>query len=357
MFKGERGTGEMTAQGPSNWDPMKGQFKEVRSTRDFVTGKDFQFYDYGSLTALEQKTDLTVAGALQDCNECHVGGGAMEYLPAGGAQFTSALLALQSRTPLRNIATAADGTVNGGDKITPAHFTTFNYFLDSYDVNKNGNKAEMLYNDYAKTGVGEVDCLMCHMEGYSWDERKKEIRKAKHDTARAVGAGIATTNDMLWPAGAQPADGYGTTVGIYDVDKVVDDGAGNLKLAAAFADNIKRTPPSSNCASCHFGSGFTIAEGGDSKVDVKKRGDHWTVNHNFDVHSAALECMDCHYNSTTAATAGSTGAMYSSVGKVDLVNNNTGEAGPDSLDDATGIKMDMTGPDAGTLGMCDPVDW
>ena len=364
----------VSATDSSNWNPMTGQFKESINTNAPGTGKGFQFFDYTSAANMALRTDLTVAGLLQECNECHVGGGAMEYLPAGGTQFTSALLALNSRTSLRSITT---GTPNAGAPITADKFTTFNYFRDTRDLDRDGNKSDMVYNDYAKTGVGEVDCLMCHLEGYNWEHRKDEIVKAKHDTARAVGAGIATTNALQWAVDGEAPDGYGTTVGAYNATKVAPVG-GVLKLTSAFADGIKKSPPSDNCVACHMGTGYGIDDDhdghadGPSKVDVKKRGDHWLNNTNWDVHSSALECMDCHNNSTnegsrdaggnliydanglTDSTGGKTGAVKSSVGFVDLVDNNTGAATPDGLDDNNATKVYFTGPDAGKLGMCDP---
>jgi len=364
----------VSATDPSNWNPMTGQFKESINTNAPGTGKGFQFFDYGSTANMELRTDLTVAGMLQECNECHVGGGGMEYLPAGGTQFTSALLAMKSRTSLRDITT---GTPNAGDPITAGKFTTFNYFRDTRDLDGDGNKSDMVYNDYAKTGVGEVDCLMCHLEGYNWEHRKEMIEKAKHDTARAVGAGIATPNALQWAVDGEAPVGYGTTVAAYDATKTADVG-GSRALSAAFADGIKKTPPSDNCVACHMGTGYGIDDNNDgeadgpSKVDVKKRGDHWLANTNWDVHSAALECMDCHNNSTnegsrdasgnlildgdglTDSTGGKTGATKSSVGFVDLVDNNTGASTPDGLDDNNATKVYFTGPDAGKLGMCDP---
>ncbi len=341
--------------GMTTYDGATGKFAETNST-------NWTPFDYLNETAFKQKADLSMAGATQDCGECHVGGGANEYVPWSAAQMAA-------RTSLRNITSA---NVNGAGTIDPTEFTTFNYLIDTYDVDGDGDKAEALYVDYTKTGVAEMDCMMCHLEGYSWDDRTEQIRKLKHDAARAVGAGMATPNAMA-PA-AYGSVGWGTSVGAYDAAKVVDNGAGVLKLATTFAAQIKKQPPSANCSSCHFGNGVTLGAtvGADGKparrmVDFKKRGDHWADNTNWDIHSAALECMDCHANSGTAlyvndvqpagaagvdATTGTSGAAYGT--GADVVNNTTGAAGADGFVDASGVPVEMTGAGPGLQGMCDP---
>jgi len=261
--------------------------------------------------------------------------------------------------------------VNGTTTIDSTEFTSFNYLIDTYDVDGDTDKSEALYVDYTKTGVAEMDCMMCHLEGYSWDDRTAEIRKLKHDAARAVGAGMATPNAMA-PA-AYGSVGWGTTVGAYDINKVVDNGSGVLKLAASFADNIKKLPPTANCASCHFGNGFGVGDivGADGKearrmVDFKKRGDHWATNAVWDVHSPSLDCMDCHENKGSAvyvagvqsagtagvdANTGVSGAAYGT--GTDAFNNTTGAAGSDGFVDASGVPVEMTGARASMRGLCD----
>jgi len=345
--------------GMTTYDGATGKFAETNST-------NWAPFNYSTEAAFMQKADLSIAGVLQDCGECHVGGGAMEYVP-----WTATNMA--NRTSLRNIATT---NVNGGTAITSAAYTTFNYLIDTYDVDGDNDKGEVLYNDYAKTGVGEMDCMMCHLEGYSWDDRTEQIRLLKHDTARVVGAGMATPNALAkgdWAANVAPV-GWGTTVGAYDTNKVVDNGSGLLKLSTSFADNIKKLPPTANCASCHFGNGFGVgdtlgADGNPARrmVDFKKRGDHWATNAIWDVHSPSLDCMDCHENKGSAiyvagaqpdgaagvdATTGTSGAAYGT--GADTVNNTTGAAGADGFVDASGVPVEMTGAGAGLQGLCDP---
>jgi len=71
---------------------LTGKFAETNST-------NWTPFDYLNETAFKQKADLSMAGITQDCGECHVGGGANEYVPWSVANMAS-------RTSLRDITTA-----------------------------------------------------------------------------------------------------------------------------------------------------------------------------------------------------------------------------------------------------------
>ncbi len=225
-----------------------------------------------------EQVDLSVPGMMQDCAECHVGGGPMEYVPNNDPT---------ARSPLRTYATDYPG----------ANPTAFNRLVDTFDADENGTKYEVLTVDYASTGVMEMDCLLCHMKGYDYIARRDTLRQAKFDAAPAVGAGVATrtiTNtDANW------GDANWSNVR-YDANLVENDGAGNLKLNYYIIDALKTQPPSRNCGFCHFDQDLdddptTGYEGSDNhgSVDWKKRGDAWMGDVNHDVHTV-LGCMGCH---------------------------------------------------------------
>lgn len=216
-------------------------------------------YDYGSTVAFQTKVDNAVSGQMRDCAECHVGGGAMEYVIAPKGSDLSAL----TRNSLRNNENGMLGT---------GSINTYEYFIDQYDEDNDGILGEVIAQDYAVTGVLEMDCLMCHMDGYSWTARKDAIRTGNFDSSRSAGALLGTILS-------------GTTVA-YDAAKVVDDGVGNAELDAAVLDDIKGTPPSANCSTCHFDM---------HSVDWKKRGSSWSAHmaYETEVH-ASLGCMGCH---------------------------------------------------------------
>ena len=139
-----------------------------------------------------------------------------------------------------------------------------------------GDLLEVQEADFAQLGVIEMDCFLCHLKDYDYVGRRDMQRAAKFDASRAVGAGVAAQNNVAFGTA-----GYGTEV--YYNDLVVSDGT-NLSFGSSIIANLKSTPPSDNCAFCHFNHGA---------VDWKKRGDNWKKDVTYDVHTV-LGCMGCH---------------------------------------------------------------
>jgi hypothetical protein len=277
----------------TTYDATKAQF----SNAPFST---YTPYDYTSTLLFKQKVDNSMASSMRDCGECHVGGGANEYLPNNRPE---------ARTPLR-------------DKVFGAAVTAFNYFIDSYGTrgdgfNTDGTPAgfEPTVNDYSQTGVLEMDCLMCHLKDYSWEERKKAIRTGKFDASRVTGAHLGT---------AGTTDGTNVT---YDPTRVVPTGDSTaLKLASTVSANILPTPDSNNCVGCHMA---------EHAVDWKKRGDAWRSD--AEVHFS-IGCMGCHKRKD---------ADYSKVGT-------SGFSGLKGTYGFNNISAASPGDDSKKLGQCDP---
>lgn len=211
--------------------------------------------DFGTEAAFKKQVDLSVAGQMRDCGECHVGGGAMEYLPvAPGTNLAT--------TPRQELRTATLTGINA-----------WNSFIDQFDEDKDGELGEVLPQDYSQTGVLEMDCLMCHLEGYSWEARKDAIRSGKFDASRVVGAGIGEAVS-------------GTTVNYFpdSIEPYYSSSRGwTIRMTSMVRDRILPTV-SDNCASCHADM---------HAVDWKKRGDSWNVPYEADVHGA-IGCLGCH---------------------------------------------------------------
>lgn len=281
LFNGNAGT--------SSYNAAEGKFNEVDSTIDPTTGLSMVPYKFADTVDFAKKSDLSLAGNMMGCGECHIGGGAMQYIPNAS---------LAARPELRTIATVpvpGFGGTAAGAPITAADVTAFNYFIDNYDVDQDGLVNEVQYMDYAKTGVMEMDCFICHLPGYDYQARYDALRAGKIDATRAIGAGFAADNGMAWPSSGQPADNYGTTV-VYDNSLFTTTTSGNLRLSEEWMhENIAVKPDSNNCANCHMN---------EFSVDWKKRGDHWAPNGQYDfqyeVHSN-LGCMGCHERKPTAA--------------------------------------------------------
>ncbi|RMF44381.1 MAG: PKD domain-containing protein, partial [Deltaproteobacteria bacterium] len=181
LFNGPAGT--------SSYDAANAKFNEVSSN-------DWTIFQFADVNDFKKKVDLSLAGNIMDCGECHVGGGAMEYVP-----FSD----LTARIPLRELATTPGNGTQGA--LTSGNVTAFNYFIDVYDADADSNKTEALYIDYANAGVMEVDCFICHLDGYDYVKRREVLREARLDATRVVGAGIGTESDL--PYGDT---GFGTLV-------------------------------------------------------------------------------------------------------------------------------------------------
>lgn len=296
--------------GTSSYDATVAKFNEVSSN-------DWTFFDYGSAANFQDRVDISVAGVIMDCGECHVGGGGMEYVP-----FSD----LDQRIPLRDLTTgvqplygetpgAAYNATQGA--VSESQFTAFNYFIDTYDVDGDSDQTELQYMDYANTGVMEMDCLLCHQPGYDYAKRNELLRDAKIDATRPVPAGLAVENSALWTAGGVNGEGiqtapvgYGTLVN-YDESQFIFDAspttynpgltAGAYTLPSSWFDNnLSAKPDSFNCAYCHMNK---------PGVDWKKRGDNWApldasgnpaIDGTYEVHYN-IGCMGCHERKPTEA--------------------------------------------------------
>lgn len=225
------------------------------------TGKFFEIFTFGADSgagqlAYKQKVDNSNAGVMRDCAECHVGGGMNEY---AYANMPSATYDPAARTSLRSF--------DFGSAVT-----AWNYFIDVFnpDLTKRG---DVVKQDYAQTGVLEMDCLMCHQTGYDWAARKEAVRKGEFDASRAVGAKLV--NEVA----------SGTSV-FYNYTAVKTSASGKLYLD--LSASLKTTPSSNNCASCHQSQ---------YNVDWKKRGEQWLPG--SDAHYG-LGCMACHQRKDAA---------------------------------------------------------
>lgn len=257
-------------------------------------------FNYTNALLFQQKVDNSMAGSMRDCGECHVGGGANEYVPNKSPEL---------RTSLR-------------DYVFGTAVTAFNYFIDVYGTRGDGFNIDATpasyaatANDYSQTGVLEMDCLMCHLKDYSWEERKKSIRTGKFDASRTTGALLGT---------AAATDGINVT---YDPAKIQPNGDGTaLKLSTTVAGNILATPDANNCVGCHMA---------EHAVDWKKRGDTWSAA--SEVHYP-LGCMGCHKRKD---------ANFSKVGT-------SGFSGLKGTYGFNNISTNSQGDDSKKLGQCDP---
>ena len=254
-----------------------------------------QPFEYVDAADFQNRVDLSVPGMMQDCGECHVGGGGMEYVPAPD---------LNDRVPLRNFYTESFDHLTTSKTYSSFDYTAFNYFIDTYDVDGDGDLNEVQEADFSQLGVIEMDCFLCHLKDYDYVGRRDMLRAAKFDASRAVGAGVATPNTVGFGT-----TGYGTEV--YYNGLVVDNG-GNLEFGSSIIANLKAAPPSDNCAFCHFNHG---------SVDWKKRGDNWMHDVTYDVHNV-LGCMGCHEGKTGSVIGIDGDPTSAAIGQCDPAKGN-----------------------------------
>ncbi|NWG12929.1 MAG: hypothetical protein HXY20_05265 [Acidobacteria bacterium] len=172
------------------------------------------------------------------CGTCHPGGGSAEYDRAGHRYD------LWIRDPASGFKSGADNGFDG------------DYHKARWD----------------ETGVLEADCLLCHLPGYAYSEREKQIGNWNFRWAATAGARLASVAGSI-------KDGKPITV-TYEKARFNSDGT--------FEPPMVRSPRNEACLSCHAQPGW------------KKRGANYRAR--TDVHlRAGLRCVDCHPAGSSAA--------------------------------------------------------
>ena len=173
------------------------------------------------------------------CGFCHPGGGGAEYDRKGNRYDEFA------NDPDNGILPNADNFLDG----------------DYYRSN------------WAKSGVLEADCLICHLKGYNWKARAMAVRGGFFYEAPMLGTGWFKDLEISKPSvpSVKPkAISFHTD---YSQKNIADpDNLGNF---------ITKNVPDKNCWNCH------------ESADIKKRGRSWIAE--TDVHKAkGLTCIYCH---------------------------------------------------------------
>ena len=174
-----------------------------------------------------------------NCGTCHPGGGPTEYDRKGNRYEEYA------KDPKNYIEPMGDNYLDG------------DYYL----------------SDWAKSGVSEADCLICHLKGYDWKARSLAIRGGHLFVAPTIGAGwFKDLKKSTTPLPEIPDKAFSFKVD-YSQAKIVD--SENL------ADRISKKVPDKNCWNCH------------KSPDLKKRGRSWSSK--TDIHKdKGLTCIYCH---------------------------------------------------------------
>jgi formate dehydrogenase gamma subunit len=167
-------------------------------------------------------------GGEPPCGACHPGGGGFEY-DRDGNRYDEHLAANPA------LAETMDG----------------DYYQSRWDA----------------SGVVEADCLICHLEGYSFGDRVRQLTNGNYRWAVVAGSRIGTVQGAV-RRGQTPTVTYQTR--LFNVD-------GSVTL------DMSWPPPDDNCVYCH------------GRSDVKKRGFSWNDIFNSDIHNQqGISCTACH---------------------------------------------------------------
>ena len=137
---------------------------------------------------------------------------------------------------------------------------------------ENPGLAETLDGDYYKSkwdrsGVIEADCLICHLEGYSFEARVEQLQSGNYRWAVVAGSRLGIVDGAV-RRDQEPNVTYETR--LFNAD-------GTITL------DMSWPPPDDNCVYCH------------GRSDVKKRGFSWNDIFNPDVHNQqGVSCTACH---------------------------------------------------------------
>ncbi len=188
------------------------------------------------------------------CGGCHPGGGSGEY-DREGKRYDHWM------------ADPASGFTSGGD----------NQFDGDY------YKAR-----WTETGVLEADCLLCHMPGYDYELRKKQLTAMNFRCAATAGSKFAAVKGSIQKGEPVQVE--------YKRELFNPDGT--------IEPHIVRQPRNEACLSCHAQPGW------------KKRGSNFSPR--TDVHlRAGLKCVDCHPAGSSATDPRIAGKEVHQIGKGD----------------------------------------
>ncbi len=201
------------------WCPMyfRQLPKKINSSPDEI---DLTIYDFVGFSAGN--------GSPYPCGACHPGGGGLEH-DRNGNRYDEMM------TDDPSLAETLDG----------------DYYQSRWD----------------KSGVVEADCFICHLKGYSFDERAYQLENGNYQWAVVAGTGFGIVEGTV-------ADDEIPQV-TYNLRFFNADGTITL--------DVSWPPPDENCVFCH------------GRTDTRKRGFTWNDIHNPDIHNnQGISCAACH---------------------------------------------------------------
>lgn len=205
--------------------------KKNNRTEDEIDISVFEWIQEGSIEQM----------GTPGCGGCHPGGGGLEF-DRGGKRYDKNLASNPS------LKKSLDG----------------DYYRGEWD----------------KSGVVEADCFICHIEGYNFQARNRQLKLWNFKWAAIEASGIGVVSGTV--AKITEKDGkkiktLSGTIPKISYNKRLFNQDGKIAL------NLEYPTSSRNCTFCHAFS------------DRKKRGFSWNDPDNHDIHNlSGLECVSCH---------------------------------------------------------------
>ncbi|MBN1614026.1 MAG: hypothetical protein JW950_06125 [Deltaproteobacteria bacterium] len=241
-----------------NWSPFAATALLARKVNSDILRMNLSTYDWiGGWGKLYPEHKVRVPA----CGWCHPGGGPLEFGRGadGRADYSANLAEAESRISVR-----LDGDYSS--RLTPDGMSHFR-----------------------QSGVLEADCLICHLPGYRFEARIRQINAKNYRWAATAGAGLGRISGAVFSYG-NPAAGTGhpgCMEGVWNFSKrpVVsyawEDGRLFSKEGRLKGRLISRSVDRKNCLQCH------------AESEAKNTG---TLHESSsDVHVlAGLQCTDCH---------------------------------------------------------------
>ncbi|MBN1344170.1 MAG: formate dehydrogenase subunit gamma [Phycisphaerae bacterium] len=163
--------------------------------------------------------------------------------------------------------------------------------LENALPDKDGKVARLAGEPWDKTGVLEIDCLICHLRtGYNPEMRSEQIRYHNLKWSATAAAGLGLIRGEASKAGeaaeeeVDPTEVGDTKESAGGVSVEVDYNAAKFDKGNFITIDVTRHIPVTNCLFCHYSR---LRDHGDGP-------DHQRVR---DIHyDAGLLCTDCHKN-------------------------------------------------------------
>jgi hypothetical protein len=228
----------------------------VSNMSNFVSGSSNTVTPGTAVNTGSQFTmvDLSAWDLSTTCGSCHPGGGFVEK-DRNGKRFSMMNPMVDGYTPYtmtvfdqydKNTGLPAHQLIGapwsyplnmgGGPVITPGGWGQAMTI-----TMPDGSQMSIQDKQVMMPNVKEMDCLMCHFDGYSNMLSSVPTYMGAHNVTASMGAGFINMNTQAYD---------------FNTGMLAKDANGVVSLTPAFFSKMKAAPKSQNCQNCHMPSGL-----------------------------------------------------------------------------------------------------